>query len=207
MPEIELSGGNETIITHCLQVRFLWISDHWKHELVSAGGCHSIPRIWSVEGVPHHEDPGKPCGPLYQRLEARIEPSGVARASLSGQSGSHHFSTTFEVREQPDEVIIDVDVVDRCPDPVKDLSVTYLIEASDGRLRADEVITITWSHPECKLVFEAEPPATATASEAGLGTIRLQAHAELDPSKQAHHFRYRWRWITLPARQIWDREA
>jgi len=208
MPEIEMSSGRVVIFSPCLQIRFFWVTDHWKHEFISDEGCRSIPRIWSVEGISHHEGQKGSSGPLYQHLDARVEPYGVALATLSGRSGPHHFQTTFAVEEGHDGVVINVAVADHCGGPIEDLAVTFLIEASAGKLvAADNRATVDWHHPDCRLVFEADPPAKVSASEAGLGTIRLRAHASPDPSENDRRFHYRWRWISHPARQIWDREA
>ena len=200
MAEIETSSGHLAIITPNLQIRFLWVADHWKHEFLSSGTYHSIPRIWSVEGVAENEDHTKPAGPLYQHLDAKVEKSGAVVAHLTGQMGAHHYETKFLVEELGNEVLIEVDVTDRCPEPVADLSSTFLIEASEGKLIAGKDVTIKWHHPECRLDFEADPPATIEASEEGMGTIRLQVHSALDEEKHVHHFRYRWRWLSEEVR-------
>lgn len=207
MAEIEVSSDQETIITHCLRVRFLWFEDHWKHELVSSGGCSPIPRIWSVGAVPRPEDPAHIRSPFYQKLAAEIGPTGAARASLSGHQGPHHFSATFEVEERPEEVVVEVEVDDRHVVPADELAATYLVQASDGVLEKGEAVTITWHHPECRLDFEAEPPGRVTAHEAGMGTIRLQASAPPGLWSPSHRLKYRWRWVSIPSHQVWDRDA
>ncbi len=207
MPEIEVSSGRETILTSCIQVRFLWFADHWKHELVSSGKCAPIPRIWSVGAVPRPEIPKKIYSPFYQRLDAQVDPSGIAHASLGGQFGEHNFSATFTVEERPQEVVIEVEVVDHSSDSSDDLAATYLIEASDGELTPGDPLSIAWHHPECRLVFEADSPGKVTADEAGMGTIRLQASVPSDSSSTVHRLKYRWKWIHDPSHQIWDRDV
>ena len=207
MVEIELSSDRETIISHCLLLRFLWSEDHWRHELVSSGGCSPIPRIWSVGAVPRPHDPARIRSPFYERLSAEVTPSGSALARLSGRREPHHFSATFNLEERPEEVVVDVEVSDRHVNRTDELAATYLIDASDGILEVGDSVTIAWHHPECRLVFEAEPPGRVTAQEAGMGTIRLQASTPSSPSTPTHQLRYRWKWNTMPSRRIWDREA
>jgi len=208
MIEIETSSGQEAIITPCLRILFEWRTDHWKHEMISCGTCGSIPRLWSIEGGHALDDPARVSGPIYQQIDVRRDPRGVARALLVGQAGPHHFSAAFEVHEKPDGIELDVDVADRCPVPVEALAATYLIEASTAELRhSDGSATLAWHNPDSRLVFEAEPPSRIAASEASMGTIRLQALAAIDPSTRTHRLRYRWRWAFKPSRPIWDHTA
>jgi hypothetical protein len=207
MLEIEVSSGHEAIIAPCLQLRFEWREDHWKHEMVSTGLSAAIPRVWSLDGG-FERDSTRVGGPVYQQLHVRPDPSGVVRALLVGQSGPHHFSAAFTIEETTDGVVVDVDVADRCRSPVEALGATYLIEASEGEMaHSAGSATLSWHHPESRLVFEAEPPARIVAEEASFGTIRLQALAAIDPSEQTHRFRYRWRWSNSPGRQLWDYTA
>ena len=207
MSDIVISSGLETVITPCLHYHFHWMGDHWKQEIVSAGGCQAIPQIWSVEGLISHRARLEPASPAYQRLEIKKESPVVTVAHLHGQAGSNHYSGVFTFEERPDEVVVDVEVVDRRAEPGKMLAATYLIQSSPGLLQPGEAATITWPNPETRLVFEAEPPARVEANEAGMGTIRLRALAEPDPSSDVQTLRYRWRWITVPGHQIWDRDV
>jgi hypothetical protein len=208
MIEIETSSGYEAIITPCLQLRFEWRADHWKHELVSTGHCASIPRVWSLEGGHALDDPTRVSGPMYQQLDVKRDPSGIVRALLVGQAGPHHFSASFTVEEKPHGVVIDVDVADRCTTKVEALAASYLIESSNADLHdSGGPPTLTWSNPKSRLVFEAEPPARVAAVESSLGSIRIQALAAIDPAEKTHRFRYRWRWYNSPGHQIWDYTA
>jgi hypothetical protein len=207
MAQIEISSGLETIITPSLHYRFHWMGDHWKQEILSAGGCQAIPQIWSIEGLISHQARLEPASPAYQRLAIAQESPVVTVARLQGQGGPDHYSGVFTFEERENEVVIDVQVEDRCDEPGKVLVATYLLEASPARLQPGESATITWQNPETRLVFEAEPPARVEAHEAGMGTIRLRALAQADPSSGSLTLRYRWRWISVPGRQIWDREV
>jgi len=208
MIEIQQSSGHEAIITSCLQLRFEWMSDHWKHEIVSTGHCASIPRVWSLEGGHALDDPTRVSGPMYQQIDVRRDPSGIARALLVGQAGPHHFSASFTVKEEADGVLIDVEVADRCPEKVEALAVTYLIEASGADLHDFAgPTTLTWNNPDSRLVFAAESPAQVAATEAILGSIRIQALAAIDPLLKTHRFRYSWRFYNAPVHQIWGKIA
>jgi hypothetical protein len=208
MLTIESSSGHQAILTPCLQLRFEWMSTHWKHEMVSCGPCAPIPRVWSIEGGHAADDPRRVSGPIYQQIDVRPDPTGIARALLVGQSGPHHFSASFAVQGNPDGVVIDVDVADRCLTPVEALAATYLIEASGAAIRSDDAgAELSWHHPETRLIFEAEPPTRVAAAEASMGSIRLQALAAIEPTQKTHRFRYRWRWIHSPEHWIGDRTA
>jgi hypothetical protein len=207
MSDIEISSGLETIITSSFHYRFHWMGDHWKQEIVSAGGCQAIPQIWSIEGLISHRARLEPASPAYQRLEITKESPAVSVAHLQGRAGPNSYSGAFTFEERPDEVVIDIEVTDRSAKPGKMLAATYLVQSSPGRLQPGESATITWHNPETRLVFEAEPPARVEAHEAGMGTIRLRAWAEPDPSSEIHTLRYRWRWVSVPGHQIWDRDV
>jgi len=206
MPKIETSSGLQTIITSCFHYQFRWMADHWKQEIVSVGGCQVIPRIWSIEGLISHDGGLRPASPAFQRLNIEQGQADVAVAHLDGQSGSHHYAASYHFEEHPEGVVVAIDVEDRCPEADQPLTATYLIESSVGHLVQDEAATITWPHPETRLVFEAGPPALVEAHEAGMGTIRLRALASPDPGADIHTLRYRWSWITVPSHQIWDRD-
>ncbi len=207
MLEVEASSGVEAIITPCIRLQFSWMGEHWKHELISDGGCQAIPRIWSVEGQIKHQAPGETASPAFERIRMTRDRPGVAVAHLSGRSDQHRIEGVFTVEEEPDGVVIDVAVTHTPAEAGRTFSVTYLVEASDGELRVDESASIVFHHPETRLVFEAVAPTRVEAQEAGMGTIRLKAISEPDSATESHTFRYRWRWVQRPGHQIWDRTA
>src|SRR5947209_80203 len=110
MSKIEISSGLETIITPCFHYRFHWMGDHWKQEIVSAGGCQAIPKIWSIEGLISDDAPLRPASPAFQRLVIEQEYQGLTVARLDGRSGPHRYSGTFTFEENPEGVVIDVEV-------------------------------------------------------------------------------------------------
>jgi len=207
MSKIEISSGSETIITPCFHFRFHWMGDHWKQEIVSVGGCQAIPRIWSIEGLISHDGPLMPASPSFQRLFIDQDQPGLTVAHLEGRSGRHLYSGKFTFEEMFGGVILDIEVSDRYAEAGHPLIATYLIESSVGHLQLDEAATITWPNPETRLFFEAEPPARVEAHEAGMGTIRLKALNEYEPTANVRTLRYRWEWITVPGHQIWDRDV
>ena len=207
MPTIEASSGVETVITSFVHYGFRWMGDHWKQEIACFGDCEAIPRIWSVEGAIGHEPSARDASPPYRTIAVKPATPAVAVARLEGRSGSHQYRASFSFQERPDGVLVEVEVEGRGAPAGEAPMATYLVESSDGHLERQGTATITWPYPDATLVFEAEAPARVEAHEAGLGTIRLKAIAPHDPSSEVQALRYRWRWITRPGRQIWDREA
>jgi hypothetical protein len=207
MSEFGVSSGLETVITPSFHYRFHWMGDHWRQEIVSAGGCQAIPQIWSIQGLVSHHARLEPASPVYQQIEITKESPAVSVAHLHGMAGPDNYAGMFAFEEHPDEIVVDVEVTDRCTKPGTMLAATYLVQSSSGRLETGESAAITWLNPEARLVFEAEPPGRVEANEAGMGTIRLRALAEPDPSGETCSLHYRWRWISVPGRQIWDREV
>jgi hypothetical protein len=207
MPEHQHTGGLQAVTTAHVHYQFHWMGDHWKQEIVGVGGCQAIPLIWSIEGQVARDGHLTTASPTYEHLDIREGEPPTIVARLSGEAGPRHYSATFTFEERPDEVAVDVEVDARGGDPAKPTVATYLIESSDGHLERGEAATITWTNPETRLVFEAVPPARVEAHEAGMGTIRLKAIGALDPSGEAQKLRYRWRWVTVPGHQIWDREV
>jgi hypothetical protein len=207
MTSIEISSGLETVITACVHYRFHWMGDHWKQEIAGVGDCSSIPRVWSVEGAISYDATSTVASPPYHQIEIKKVSPQVTVARLEGRSHPHHYSASFTFEERPNEVVVEVEVEDRGGHEGEAPRVTYLIESSSGHREREGPATITWPHPDTKLIFEAEAPARVEANEAGLGTIRLKAIGTHDPSSEVQTLRYRWKWTTKPGHQIWDREV
>ena len=225
MVTCESSTGAETVIASCCQLRFWWHEDRWKHEIVSTGPAESLPRVAAVEMATDLDAHARVVSPAYQQIHLEQDKTrGVVRAFLVGQSGPHHFSAAFEVADRPHGAVIDVDVADRCREPVEYLAATYLIEPSAGAWSAETdsdsaaaaagpavparaALVLTCEHPHSRLAFEADHPGRHAAEEAGHGAVRVQALAHTRAEDQTHRFRYRWRWTTDPSPSIWDRDA
>jgi hypothetical protein len=207
MSEIESSSGSEMVITPHLHYRFHWKEDHWKQDIVSVGDCQAIPRIWSTEGEIAQGGHSMPASPFYQQLAMEQVSPMVTVSRLEGRSGAHHYSARFTIEERSDGVVVDVEVTAQGAGSTHALVATYLIESSSGLLDRGDAATITWTNPETRLHFEADPPSRVQADEAGMGTIRLKALAPPDPSSEVQSLRYRWTWTTTPGHQIWDREV
>ena len=219
MVTFQSSSGAETIVASCCELRFWWHQDRWKHEVVSTAQAESLPRLSAVEAVADLAEHARVVSPTYQQIHLEEDKGKkVVRAFLVGQSGPHHFSAAFEVEDRPHGAVIDVDVADRCLSPVEYLAATYAIEPSSGTwtteapTQADAVdvrsaIVLTCEHPHSRLIFEADAPARHAVEEAGHGSVRVQALAQLRPSDRTHRFRYRWRWVNDPHPGLWDRNA
>lgn len=207
MSLIEMSSGIGTVITTHIHYRFVWMGDHWKQEIEGVGDGSALPKIWSVEGPISHEGPSRNASPTFQTLDIKKREDGVAVARLGGRSGGHRSSASIAFEERPNEVDVAVEVAERGDRPGEAPMVTYLIDSSSAHLEREGPAAITWPHPNTRLLFEAEAPAHVEILEAGHGTIRLKAIAEHDPSSEVQTLRYRWKWITTPGHQIWDREV
>ncbi len=206
MIQIETASGQEVIVAPCLRLRFSWVGDHWKQEMVSVGDSVGVPMIWSVEANNTLGDHSRVVSPTYQQIDVRMADS-VARALLVGQAGPHHFSAAVEVSEAANGVVVDVDVADRCREPVEALAATYVMENAAGQLHQGGAGGLVWDHATHHLIFEADPPTRVLAASHGFGSLQVQALATIDPAARTHRFRYRWRWINEPDAQIWDRTA
>jgi hypothetical protein len=207
MSAIEVSSGLQAVITPHGHYRFHWMGDHWKQEIACDGGCEAIPRIWSIEGQTTHDGHLATASPTFERLNLKqVGPQEIV-ARLEGHVDSRRASAVFTFEEQPEGVVVNVEVKVQGAEPGEEPIATYLIESSDGQLERGEAVTITWSNPETTLVFEAEPPSRVEAHEAGMGTIRLKALGSRDPATEVQTLRYRWKWNTKPWHQIWDREV
>ena len=224
MLELVNDGDRRAIVAGRLRLAFDWTGDRWVHSLEvqkrdstasrviarSVEGDSSGPLgprlpdvsllviVRSVEGDPDRDEPSRVVSPAYQQLE--FQGDGLRlQALLVGQSGPHHFSAVFTVEERTPgpspEILIKVDVADRCRGPVDALAATYTVAApADDLLQAASTIA-NWIMGPDRLSFVATEPARVCLAEAGRRATHVQALADLaGPATATRRFLYLWLW-------------
>ena len=191
MMELVVDGDRRSIVTPNLRLALRWHEDRWLHAVEV--GPSRTPVAWPIEGDPERDDPARVVSPAYQQLEFQ-ERGGGHQALLVGQSGPHHFSAVFTVKDRDDEAEVEVDVADRCRSPVEALACTYFVDLVSGDLIGADTDRIEWGIPGGRLTFEALGPTRAQLSEAGRRATRVQATASLVAGAYTHRCFYRWRW-------------
>jgi hypothetical protein len=187
---IEEGGDRHTVVTPRLRLTFQWAGDRWSHTLEWTGPAI----VRSVESDPQREydEPALVISPAYQQVGFQKNDASV-QALLVGQAGSHHFSAAFTVQESPRETIVEVDVADRCREPVEALACTYTVGLTSSELVDADSSRIVWECTGGRITLEAaEPRALLTLAEAGRGATRVQAAASIRPGTATHRWAYRW---------------
>lgn len=187
-------------------------SGRWAHriELGSGVSGETSPLITTVEVDPEQADPERVVSPVYQELHrhefAGDECRGVC-VLLTGHQFQHHFSAALSVFRDPDDpqsVVLDVDLADRCRAPVASLAASYALRLDGGSLIDAGESAITWRVPDLgpgfdRLELRCDAPGTLALSERGRAATRVQILAGLHPTFFTHRLRYRWRWSAGPA--------
>jgi hypothetical protein len=193
---LEEGDDRRAIVAAGLLLEFRWTGDRWSHALGIGPDLVRVAR--TVEDDRGGDDPARVVSPAYQQLQCRRAPGG-AQVLLVGQSGPHHFSAAFTVREIPGEVGVEADVADRCRAEVVALSCTYRLDLPAGDLVEAEAARLVWEPAPLgsgRLVLEAPPPGRVACAEAGRRALHVQAEARIDPAGHTQRCVYRWRWIT-----------
>jgi hypothetical protein len=211
MPNSCRLGDRQWIVVKDYQLLFKWKGDRWVHSLehiLDTGHNRTLAR--SVEGDPSRDDPSRVVSPVYQQLHFQTVGS-THQALLVGQSGPHHFSAVFSVDQRfragktdgPDyEIIIKVDVADRCRGPVEALASTYTVDArSDDLVDANPFLAI-WNMGPNRLTFAAIEPARVSLAEAGRRATQIQALAGHSEGSPTNRFVYYWLWDSDLTRSI-----
>ncbi|MGC8644264.1 MAG: hypothetical protein ACP5XB_30760 [Isosphaeraceae bacterium] len=188
---------------------FVRVGESWTHDLrllttgwvLPADGPAIIAS--SVEIDPDRDEPTRIVSPVYQEIQ-RHEFSGEQVrgqcALLTGRVFKHIFSAALTLADDANEpafTVLEIDVADRCREPVESLAATYLV-----RLGSNEVVeagphAITWSGGAigtARLELRCDPPGRLALAEAGRQATRVQALADINPGDFTHRLRYRWRW-------------
>ncbi len=199
MAEIETTEERQSILTPRLRLAFPWTGDRWSHALEGEDTPGRVRLAHSIEGDPRRDDPARVVSPAYQQLSFQRGEAGV-QALLVGQSGPHHFSAVFTILERGEEIVIEVDVADRCRSALAALACTYRVNATSSDLRDADPDRILWELPALghrRLSLEAVEPTRIALAEAGRSATQVQASAPIRPDSRTQRCVYRWRWTTV----------
>src|SRR5262249_8957823 len=138
-------------------------------------------------------DPKRVSNPTYQEFVTHELPKtqvpGIC-ALLTGSCLAHHFSAVFSLHGDPDEperVVFEVDLADRCRTPVEKLAATYIVshpvEAFDvSRAAANSILWDARKAGRGSLALVALAPANIPEPRScSLGT-RVEILAQIDTS-------------------------
>lgn len=171
-----------------LRLVFVWTGDRWSHRIEIDGRVFAVP----VELPPESEVPSRVVSPTYQQLNFQDAPDGARLALLVGQSGPHHFSAVFTLRETDGATTLEIDVADRSSREVERFAATYTVAATSSDLVDGDDRSALWSREGTSVRFEAVPPASSALAEAGRSASRVQALGRIDPREKTQRFVYRW---------------
>jgi hypothetical protein len=194
------SEVTQAIVTPSLRLVFSWQDDRWIHAVMVAvpngepsAVVHSIDRSAGERTV----------SPTYQQVHLQAD-AGVHHAMLVGQSGNHHFSATFTVREEENGVIsIDVDVADRrlgSGGESEPLACTYDVRLPLAEVEEASHRFIRWwcSSPAGHLnvaATDSNPtPTIVMLSESRRDGSLVQPIARFVADAPTQRCRYRWTW-------------
>ena len=119
---------------------------------------------------------------------------------VTGRVFWHLFSAAITLtrdNDAPAFTVLDIDVADRCREPVEVFAATYLVRLGSSELVEAGPNAITWSGGAigtARLELLCEPPGSLVLAEAGRQATRVQALAAITPGDYTHRLRYRWRW-------------
>lgn len=177
------------------------VGDRWSHAILGFGSA--TPWASSIDQAPGGDEPARVRNPVYQEAMPHGPESGASvQVLLTGRSFDHHFSAAVTLMADPNDpngLILDVDVADRCRSPIESFSATYLVHFHSGALCAADPECITWNlpgSPRGRLALRAIPPCLLCLAEAGRGATRVQVLAPIVPGTFTHRLRYQWRWTT-----------
>ena len=126
---------------------------------------------WRIDS--DRDDPARVVSPVYQEVQHHKLLDGPGLCGLlTGQLAQHHFSAAvklFRDVEQPDRLVVDIDVADRCRAPVESLAATYLVRLDSGALADASPRMIAWNPAgpsRARLELDVEPPSVLALAEA-----------------------------------------
>jgi hypothetical protein len=183
------------------QVTFVRTSGRWTHHLELDG----TEVVLAVESDPDRDDPARVVSPIYQEVQHHdILKTPSLCALLTGQLAQHHFSAAaslFRDVEQPNRLVLDIDLADRCRATVESLAATYLVRLDSGALVDAGPQRIVWNRggpSQARLELSAELPGRLALAEAGRHATRVQALAAIQRGTFTHRLRYSWFWTSVP---------
>lgn len=198
--DIDVSDDYSAITAEEIRLCFVWVGDRWCHTLDLRQNESWLPVARSVEGSAERDGSDRVVSPAFQQLQIQHAGAG-AQALLVGQSGPHHFSGVFQVREIDGTIVLEVDIVDRCRTAVAALASTYRVELDSGALEHADSSGIIWHRPEwgdrrLRLLpwGPIERPVRIALAEAGRGATQVQAQAANGEHGSTQRWFYQWRW-------------
>ncbi len=194
MPKLDESDERHVILASGFRLNFFWIGDRWCHSIDLEHESRFQQIAVSVEG---QADAGRIVSPTLQQLQFQQpdDDPEVLQALLVGQSGAHHFSVVFTVRETQGSVAVSVEVADRCRIELHNLASTYAVDLPSGQIVDASPSGVSWSlatSGTAILSFESVPPARTDLREAGRRACHVQACPPTLPNESTHIWAYRW---------------
>ncbi len=191
-----------------VEITFERADDRWTHHLVFDG-----IRAVAIETVADQADGAQVLSPVYQEITRHDFAGDRMRGLcllLTGRLFAHHFSAAVSVlteRDDPEAVVIEFDVADRCRALVASLAATYQLAVGSSELSDAGPHVIAWrpAASEAEVVsgqieLKCDAPGSLSLAEAGRRATRVQALAAIVPGQFTHRLRYRWRWVSSSER-------
>jgi hypothetical protein len=190
------SESGWSLRTASLRLEFQWQRDRWIHILQLLGGERALPVASSFEHDPDRDEPTRVVSPTFQEIQFRED---APELFLLGRSGPHHFSAVVAVWDG-DDTSVEVDVADRCREPMESLASTYTVALTAGELRHADTAVVSWApsaFPGRELCLEGLGRTAISLGEGTRSSLRIQASAPAEQSSFTHRcqFRWVWRWV------------
>ncbi len=168
LPSFIDEDDRKSVVLDDFRLDFTWTGDRWTHAIDLREGERWTRLAASLEAgeVP---EPARVMSPSYQQFHWHEDDLG-GRAMLIGQSGPHHFSAVFALRGiKGREVVLVVEVADRCLSPIEALACTFLVDLPSGNLKEADPSAILWTldGPAGKLKLESVDRSQLALAEAG----------------------------------------
>jgi hypothetical protein len=204
-PDFGWAESDDRIVMSAVDLAVIFdrAGDRWTHHL-NLGRPAPCAQAQAVESDPKHQAPARVASPVYQEIH-RHDRGGQAGLCclLTGLMFQHHFSAVVTLKPdaaQPEMLLLDFDVADRCRTPVETLAATYRITLDSSEVAESDPHRIVWTGGklgQARLELFAPPPAALALAEAGRQATLVQAVALVEPATFTHRLFYRWRWTSV----------
>ncbi len=203
-PEFHWQQSDDRIVMSAADFAIVFdrVGDRWTHQL-ELGSPTSCAAARAVETAAEVDSPARIASPLYQEIHRHDRPGQQGLCCLlTGLVFQHHFSAVviLTATAQPEAVLLEFDVADRCRGEVETLAATYLVGLDSSELADADPHRIVWAGGrlgQARLEILAPPPAALALAEAGRQATRVQAVAHIEPATFTHRLRYSWRWTSV----------
>jgi hypothetical protein len=200
MPQLVEDGDRRLIVAGGLRLVFEWSGDRWLHSLearIHDGSYQVIAKALNLSA--ERDEPSRVFSPTFQDLQFQEHGSGL-QALLVGQAGPHHFSAVFSVENdrKPDydsyDLLIRIDIADRCRSQVEALASTYVLSADTAELFDAGPNIAAWRCGLGLLCLHPIAPARVTRAEAGRLASQFQIFTTPEAVSSTHRLIYHWLW-------------